>query len=74
LKFYDGALSLVECSWESDDGESGSSGPCIIDAPDGRFNGELLTITIFITSDYTCTGIGCWFEYECTGSVNDTTT
>lgn len=51
-------------------------GLCIIDAPDGRFNGELLTITIFIASEYTCTGIGCWyrFEYKYTGSVNDTTT
>jgi hypothetical protein len=37
---------------------------------------ELLTIAIFIASDYTCAGIGCWyrFEYEYTGSVNDTTT
>jgi len=56
--------------------ESGSSGPSIISAPNKRFNGELLTITVPIADSYTCTGLACWykFKYVYTGDVNDTST
>ncbi len=82
LELYDGTGALVECSWESEDEEdeedeeAGSMGPCIISAPNKRFNGELLTITIPIPESYTCTGLACWYKikYEYDGKVNDTTT
>ena len=53
-----------------------SLSPCVISAPNKRFNGQVLTITIPIASDYTCTGLACWyrFKYVYTGDVNDTTT
>ena len=73
---HGGSGVLADCSWQSDDGESGSFGQCIIGAPNKRFNGELLTITIPIPEDYTCTGLGCWFKikYVYAAKVNDTTT
>jgi len=76
LQFYDGTGALTDCSWVSDDGESGSLGTCIIGTPNRRFNDELLTITVPIASDYACSGLACWFtfKYVYTGSVNDTTT
>jgi hypothetical protein len=76
LELYDGSDALAEYSWESDGGEAGSFGPCIIGAPNKRFNGQLLTITIPIAEDYTCTGVGCWYKikYVYSATVNDTTT
>ena len=76
LEFYDGSGALAQCSWESDGGDSESLGPCVISAPNKRFNGQVITITIPIASDYTCTGLACWyrFKYVYTGDVNDTTT
>ena len=76
LEFYDGSGAVAQCSWESDGGDSESLGPCVISAPNKRFNGQVLTITIPIASDYTCTGLACWyrFKYVYTGDVNDTTT
>jgi len=76
LEFYDGSGNIPDCSWESDDGESEPMGVCRISAPDKRFNGELLTITVPIPDGYTCTGLGCWYSflYVYTGDVNDTTT
>ena len=76
MEFYDGSGNIPDCSWESDDGESEPMGVCRISAPDKRFNGELLTITVPIPDGYTCTGLGCWYSflYVYTGDVNDTTT
>jgi hypothetical protein len=76
LEFYNGSGALLECSWVSDGGESEPLGPCIISAPKKRFKGELLTITVPIALDYTCTGVDCWYKIKhvYTGKVNDTTT
>ena len=82
LSFLDGAGDVTQCSWESDGGDSGSLGPCTIDTSGQRFNDELLTITITITitipipDDYTCSGLGCWYQidYQYENDVHDTTT
>ena len=77
LSFLDGAGDVTQCSWESDGGDSGSMGPCTIDTSGKRFNGELLTIIIIpIPDDYTCSGLGCWYQidYQYKNDVHDTTT
>ena len=76
MTLRDGNRAIPDCSWMSDDGEAGGPGPCVISTPDKRFNGELLTITVPIPNDYTCSGLSCWFkiDYQYVGTVNDTTT
>ena len=78
ITIVDGSGAIPTCSWSSDDGESGGPGPCAISAPDKRFNGELLTITVPIPNTYTCSGNGCWYrfryDYDPTSVVNDGST
>ena len=78
ITIVDGSGNVPDCSWESDDGESEPMGECRISAPDKRFNGELLTITVPIPDSYTCTGNGCWFrfryDYDPGAQVNDGST
>lgn len=70
-----GTGSIPDCDWVATNGEVGS-GPCTINASNHRFNNHLITITIPIPSDYTCSGDGCWFKirYGYVGLVKDTTT
>lgn len=52
-------------------------GTCTIVASNRQFNNELISITIGLPDDYTCTGDGCWWkiDYNSAGTeVTDTTT
>ena len=74
---YDGFSSVPECSWEATNGGSGGLAPCVITTGGKVFNGHLVTITVPIPADYTCSGDECWFTIEYkypNGSVHDSTT
>ena len=78
ITIVDGFGNIPDCRWESDGGESEPMGECRISAPDKRFNGQLLTITVPIPDAYTCSGNGCWFrfryDYDPGAQVNDGST
>jgi hypothetical protein len=76
-----GAGVIPDCDWVATSTTPPSnatigSGPCTINASSKKFNNELITITIPLAEDYTCTGDECWFRirYDYTGLVKDTTT
>lgn len=65
------------CSWRSEDGQSGSSGPCTIETTVNsggwrpRFNAQWLTVEVDIPETYTCdmtTELGCWWKVTISNS------
>jgi Putative Flp pilus-assembly TadE/G-like len=76
LSIIDGTGSVVDCEWSATNGDSGS-GPCSIITSGYAFDNELITVTIALPDDYTCTGLQCWFKAHYTyggGWVRDTST
>ena len=76
FKILDGTGSVTQCDWSATNGNSGS-GECTIVASNKEYNNELITITVDIPSDYTCSGDGCWWKLRydyADGYVKDTTT
>ena len=75
FKIVDGTGNTVTCDWVATNGD-GNSGPCDINASSRRFNNELITMTIKISDNYTCTGEQCWWkiDYTIAGQVKETTT
>ncbi|GMQ85588.1 MAG: hypothetical protein BMS9Abin07_1155 [Acidimicrobiia bacterium] len=71
----------LDCDWVATSttppsNKTSGSGPCTINASAKKFNNELITITVEIEDDYTCSGDACWFRirYDYVGLVKDTTT
>jgi hypothetical protein len=63
------------CAWTASNGDAGAS--CIINVSAKKYNNELISVSIPIPVDYSCTGDACWFRvaYDYTGTeVHDTTT
>jgi len=62
--------STANCEWESDGGESGGPGACIIDTAQlgaARFNGQWLTAFVDIPQGYECDidlPLDCWWSME----------
>jgi hypothetical protein len=75
FKIVDGTGNTVTCDWVATNGD-GNSGACDINASSRRFNNELITMTIKIPDNYTCTGEQCWWkiDYTIAGQVKETTT
>lgn len=76
IQIFDGFGSTPDCDWSATNGDGGS-GPCVITTGNQVFNGELITITIPIPDDYTCTGDTCWYRIRYnypTGQITDSTT
>ncbi len=84
LSILDGDGDILDCEWVATDNSpvgkpnktSGGPGECTIRASNKKFNDELITITIHLADDYTCSGDKCWFRvlYDYTGTVQDSTT
>ena len=81
FSILDGADDIPECDWVATSttppaNPTSGSGACTINASDKKFNNELITISVQIPDDYTCSGDECWFriEYDYVGLVKDTTT
>jgi Putative Flp pilus-assembly TadE/G-like len=75
ITIFSASGAAISCDWTASNGNSGAS--CSIPVAGDAYNNKLITVTIPIPDDYTCSGDGCWFKvtYSYTGAdVHDTTT
>ena len=76
FSILDGNDAVPDCDWSATNGNSGS-GACTIVASNKVYNNELITITVEVPDNYTCTGDECWWKLRydyADGYVKDTTT